>query len=250
VVQRLEVHRHDDRHARGHLADVVDAHHDQPALEERGAAGVHHRDARREALDRLLDGLVPDGVAREVEVAEHEAAHRRERLRDLAVAVSGGHAVPRRAVPVEGRLHHADVEAELAEGGLVLRLAEDGDVAREEPLGGVVEVVLVTMCHEHGVEAANDLLGGKRKLDGRVVDRVRGARDRGPRARRIEHRIDENPPAVELQQERRIAHERDAHAPFYGGFASRIRRYTPRSDGQRDARDAHPARSRGLDDRP
>ncbi len=50
-------------HALGHLADVVDSHDDQSTLGELRPAGVHDRDARPMTLDRLGDGLVPDGVA-------------------------------------------------------------------------------------------------------------------------------------------------------------------------------------------
>ncbi len=66
------------------------------------------------------------------------------------------------------RVDRARVEAEVAKRRLVLRLAEDGNVVRQKPLGGVVEMVLVTMCHEHPVEPPNDLLGGERQLHGRV----------------------------------------------------------------------------------
>ena len=165
----------------------------------------------KSGLAHFLEHLMFKGTA------AHPAG---ERFRDLAVAVPGGHSVPGEAVPVERRLNRAHVEAELAERGLVLRLAEDGDVAREEPLRRLVEVILVTMCHEHRVEAANDRLGRERKLDGRVANRVRGARDRRPRACRIEHRIDEDPRAGVLQHDRCIAHERDLHAWISRTFAA------------------------------
>ena len=84
MVERLHVHGDDGRHARGDLAHVVDAHDDEAALDELGAAGVHDRDAWTVARDRLLDTLVPDRVAGEVEVVEDEAADRREQLGDAA----------------------------------------------------------------------------------------------------------------------------------------------------------------------
>ena len=55
VVERLHVHGDDRRNARDDLAHVVDAHDDEAALDELGAAGVHDRDARPVARDRLLD---------------------------------------------------------------------------------------------------------------------------------------------------------------------------------------------------
>ncbi len=88
MVQRLQVDGDDRRHARRDLAHVVDAHDDEAALEELGAAGVDDRDARPVARDRLLDTLVPDRVAGEVEVVENEAADRREQLGDAAGPVS------------------------------------------------------------------------------------------------------------------------------------------------------------------
>ena len=81
------MHRDDRRHALRDLAHVVDAHDDEAALDELGAAGVDDGDARTVALDRLLDALVPDGVAREVEVVEHESADGREQLGDSAATV-------------------------------------------------------------------------------------------------------------------------------------------------------------------
>ena len=104
VVERLHVHRHDRRHARGHFPDVVDSHDDEPALGELRSAGVHDRDARPVALDRLGDALVPDGVAGEVEVVEHEAADGREQLGHPSRSVPRGRSRDPEPVPLE-RLH-------------------------------------------------------------------------------------------------------------------------------------------------
>ena len=83
VVERLEVHRHDDGDARD---DVPTSSIPSRSARPRGtsAAGVDDRDARRKRSIVFLDGLVPDGVAREVELVEDEAAHRGERLGDRA----------------------------------------------------------------------------------------------------------------------------------------------------------------------
>ena len=45
------------------------------------------------------------------------------------------------AVPVEALLDRRDVEPDRPQPLLVLRLAEDGHVARDEPLGRLVEVL-------------------------------------------------------------------------------------------------------------
>ena len=80
--------------------------------------------------------------------------------------------------------------------------------------------------------------------------RVCGALDRRPSPGRIEHRIDENQPSSNLENQRCAPDESHAHAGISRAFARRIPRYTPRSDDQPHARDAHPARGRSLDDRP
>ncbi len=216
MVQRLQVDADDYRHACRDLPDVVDPHHDQPALDERGATGVDDRHARLEALDRLLDASVPDGVARQVEVVQDEAADGSEVVRDLAEAVLRGHPLQGHPVPVEGVVDRPGVEPQVAERGLVLRLAEDRQVARQQPHGGVVEMILVPMCHEDRGKPLHDLLRGERQLDGGVADRVGGVLDRGAGARRIEHRIHEQPARRRLQDQRRVAHQGDVHAGFLG----------------------------------
>ncbi len=65
------------------------------------------------------------------------------------------------------------VEAEIAERLLVLGLAEDRHVAREQLLRARVEVVAVAVRDDHGVEPANDLLRGERQRHGRVRHGVR-----------------------------------------------------------------------------
>ena len=80
-------------------------------------------------------------------------------------------------------------------------------------------MVLVTVRHEDGVEAGDDLLRGEREFDRRVPDGVRRLLDRGPGAGRVEHRVDQDPSPVELQNERRVAYESDAHAGISSGFA-------------------------------
>ena len=134
MVERLHVDGDDGRHARRDLAHVVDAHDDEPALEELGAAGVHDGDAWSVALDRLLDALVPDRVAGEVEVVEHEAADGREQLGDAPAAVSCRGSRDAEPVPIERVVDRARVEPEVAQRLLVLRLAEDRDVARQQLL--------------------------------------------------------------------------------------------------------------------
>ena len=134
----------------------------------------------------------------------------------------GGNAVQREPVPVQRGVHGTCVEAGRAQPSLVLGLAEDRQVAGQEPLGRLVEMILVTMCHDHGVQAPNDLLGRDRKLDGGVADGVRRTVDRGSRARGIEHRIDQNPPSGELQDDGGAPDEGDFHAAVLRGFGHRI----------------------------
>ena len=108
------MHGDDDRDARDDFSHVVDPHDDQPALEELRARCVHDGDARAVARDRLLDALVPDSVAREVEVVEHEPADRPEELGHAPVPVARRRARDREPVPVERVVDGARVEPELA----------------------------------------------------------------------------------------------------------------------------------------
>ena len=125
--------------------------------------GVHDGDTRPVPLDRHLDLLVPDRVAGEVEVVEDEAAHRREQLGDASAAVACRSSRDREAVPRERVRDRTCIEPELAQRLLVLGLAEDRDVARQELLGARVEVVAVPMRDDDRVEPANDLLGRERQ---------------------------------------------------------------------------------------
>ena len=88
--------------------------------------------------------------------------------------------------------------------------------SRKSLRGGVVEVILVTVCDEHGVEAREHFLERERKLDGRVSDGARGAPDGRPSSRRVEHRIYQNAPFSEAENDRRAAYESDLHAAVPG----------------------------------
>ena len=107
-----------------------------------------------------------------------------------------------------------DVEAEIAQPLLVLGLAEDGHVPRHEARSGLVEVVLVHVRDHDRVEAAHDLLGGKRERNERVAPRLRRVLDGVARARVVEHGLDEHAPAFDLEQERRVTYEGQAHRGF------------------------------------
>ena len=108
----------------------------------------------------------------------------------------------------------------------------------------------MTVGDKHGVEASHHPLRRKRKPDGRVVDGVRGVLDRRTSARGVEHRVDENPPAGDLQAQRRTANQRDAHRVLRSGSAAPIRGESPailrRSDEQPHARDSPPQPEEGV----
>ena len=116
---------------------------------------------------------------------------------------------PSHSSVVDDRLRR---EAERAKRLLVLRLAEDRDVAWKELLRPSVEVVAMPVRHEDGVDPANDLLGRERQRHGRVGDLVPRSLDRWPRAHVVEHRVDEDPAARELEDHGRAADESESHA--------------------------------------
>ena len=126
------------------------------------------------------------------------------------------HGVPgprdREAVPRERVRDGTRIEPELAQRLLVLGLAEDRHVAREQLLGARVEVVAVPMRDDDRVETANDLLGRERQRHGRVCHRVARLLDRWSCAHVVEHRIHEDAVPCQLDDHRRAANERDAHA--------------------------------------
>ena len=93
----------------------------------------------------------------------------------------------------------------------VLRLAEHRDVLRQQLRCRVVEVVEVHVRDEHGVDARDDDLGRLGQLHERVAAVVLGVLDRGAGARRVEHRVDEQLPAGELEPQRRVADQAQVH---------------------------------------
>ena len=118
----------------------------------------------------------------------------------------------REALPRERVGHGTCIEPELAQRLLVLWLAEDRHIARQELLGARVEVVAVPMRDDDRVETANDLLGRERQRHGRVRDLVARLLDRWSRTHVVEHRIHEDAVPCQLDDHRRAANERDAHA--------------------------------------
>jgi hypothetical protein len=97
-------------------------------------------------------------------------------------------ASPSQSKRVLGRPGEQPVAAERV---LVLRLAEDGHVAGDEPRARLVEMVLVQVRDDHGVQSADDLLGGHRQRHERVRNLFRRVFDRRPGAGVVEHRLDE-----------------------------------------------------------
>ena len=65
--------------------------------------------------------------------------------------------------------------------------------ARQQPARGLVEVVLVQVGDQHGVEPGDQRLGRLGQVDERVRAGVGRVRDRGSRAGGIELRVDEQP---------------------------------------------------------
>jgi hypothetical protein len=116
-----------------------------------------------------------------------------------------------KAVPVELVLDRPRVEAELPEPRLVAGLAEGRNVPRHQPLGRLIEMVPVEVSHEHGVEVADDLLGGHRQGHERVAQRRFGVPHGRPCAGLVQRGVDEHPAPVELEEQCRVADERQAH---------------------------------------
>ena len=112
---------------------------------------------------------------------------------------------------VERVLDRTNVQPEPAKRLLVLRLAEDRHVARQQLLRTRVEVVSVPMRDDDRVEPANDLLGREWQGHRRVRNLVAGLLDRWSGTHVVEHRIDEDALPFELEYHRRAANERDAH---------------------------------------
>ena len=211
MVECLHVHGDHDRNPHGDLADVVDAHDDQVAVQELGAAGVHDGDARPVPLDRLLDTLVPDGVAGDVDVVEHEAAHRPELVGDRSEAVSCRGTDDTEPLPVDLVGNWASLEPQFAQWLLVLGLTEDGKVARQQLSSPAVEVVPVSVRHEDGVEPLDDLLGRKGQRHGGIRNWIRRVGYRWAGSDLVEHRVDEDTTASELEDQGCVADERQPH---------------------------------------
>ena len=69
---------------------------------------------------------------------------------------------------------------------------------------------------EHGVDIADDLLGRERQRNGGVRPGIRGAVDRRSSTHLVQHRVDQQPLSSQLDDERGVADEREAH----GGLLS------------------------------
>ena len=109
-------------------------------------------------------------------------------------------------------VHRAHVrEAAVAQHALVGRLAEQRDVLGQQVDRGLVEVVLVQVGDEHGVEVAHEQVDGLGQLDERVAAVVGRVRDGRPRARGVEHRVDEQAEAVELDDQGGVPDQAKPH---------------------------------------
>ena len=202
-----------DLHARGDLAHVVHAHHDQPALRELRAPRIDDGDPRAVGRDRLGDALVPDSVACKIEIVENEAADWGERLCESTGPVARRHPSDVDAAPFQLVGHSPRIEPDVAQRLLVLGLTQDGNVPRHELLGPGVEVVAMAVGDEHRVDVADDVFGSERQWDERVGSRVARTFDGRPGAGVVERRVYEQPLAGKLDDHRRIANERQTHEP-------------------------------------
>ena len=164
------------------------------------------------ARDRLLNLLAPDRVAGEVEAVQDEAAHGPERGAEVAGPVTATRAGDREPPPVERGLHRGRLQAELDKMRLVLGLAEDGHVARQQPRPRLVQMVAVEMGDDRRIDPADDVLGGHRQRHERVRQLVGCVLDRRPGAGVVEHRVDEEAAPVQVEQERRAPDELEADA--------------------------------------
>jgi hypothetical protein len=116
------------------------------------------------------------------------------------------------ALPDELAVDRAGVEAAGTQAPGVLGLAEHRHVPREKPRARLVEVILVEVGNDGGVETLHDLLGRDGQRHERVRSRARRVLDGRPRTHWVEHRLDQDAPLLQLDQKRRVADQCDAHA--------------------------------------
>jgi hypothetical protein len=220
VVDRLHVHRDDDgapRVLRGG-EDVGGRHRDGAALDELGRARVDDDDVGPVGVEHPGDLLAPHAVAGDVDDglarrAQDEARGGRHRLADLPVPVARRRAGDLDPVEVARVPDGEEVrETVPRERLLVLRLAEDGEPGGKEVDRRLVEVVAVEVGDEHGVRALDRPGGGDGQGDEGVAPVVRGAAHGGPRLGRVEHRVDEEVAAGQLEDEGGMADQAEPHA--------------------------------------
>ena len=205
------------RRGAGHGDDVVGRHRDRVALQEARAAGVEHDHVRSVARERVRDLGHPDRVAREVQRAavrrEHEAGDRGEHARRSSRCRAGrrcGRRPGRGTARVLDR--HQRPEPVALQPLDVGRLAEHRHAAGQEPDRRLVQMVRVQVRDHDAVEPRTTSSGGSGRRDRRVRDGVGRVADGRARARLVEHRVDQQPLAAELDEEGRMADERQAHA--------------------------------------
>ena len=191
------------------MTDIVDVHRDWPALDKLGGTGVDHDAVGVVAVQCLGDGVVPDGVAGEVQALlafEDEPGDRGHLLGEFAVAVPGRCPGDLDTRVGTAPLNRADVlEAVLAKGRRLGRLTEDRVVGGQPVDGRVVEVVAVAVGNEDSVVRQPDVGGG----DERVLAVVRRVGDRRDRPRLAQHRVDEQGRPADLDQECGVSDQLD-----------------------------------------
>ena len=113
-----------------------------------------------------------------------------------------------------GRLDRPHVgEAVAAQALGVLGLAEHRDVLRQQLCCRVVEVVEVHVRDQHGIDPGDHHLGRLRQFDQRIAPVIVRVFNGGTGTGRVEHRVDEQLPAGELEPQRRVADQAQVHWP-------------------------------------
>lgn len=198
-------------------------HHDVVALKKASAAGIDDDYVGSLFIERRLDLGTPDAVTHYVQSRfiggpQDKPADLAHLATDLAGAVAPASAHDGDAMDVGTRLYGAHVTESMPNQACGIgRLTQNENVYRQQLRGQRVEVVVMKMRDEHGVNTCQDLLSRNRQFDKWVPPRVGGVAYRVDCTGRIQHGVNQKAPAGEFDEQGGVADQTKQHRPMILG---------------------------------
>ena len=172
VIERLHVRGNDRAVRRGatYRNCLRRIHDDQNVITPHRAAGMGDDDIRLRPVDRLGNGLAPDGISgpihgRLVRSFENKTGGVPHLCQDGACAVPAWRSGDPDPLPIDHVVHRDHVaKAHRLDLGCVARLAEDRDHPGEQFPGRRIEVIRMQMRDQRHLNSRDNLLGRTRQI--------------------------------------------------------------------------------------